>query len=290
MNALKCFVIMPFGDDFDPVFTTVREATADAVPGERIGSYWLKDIQSAGRITDDIVRALQEADLCIADVTGANPNVMWETGYAMALGKPTILIGREVEELPFDLKVHRVLPYAPGALESFGQRLAESLRQTLARYELKPQQRHPQAQTETLSIAATGSSRADPARTRRRVETVLRPYLGLGATWYTGSNGLGDEAVLEFLVSHGERAIAVGYNRLDMSRHVRERVESGHIGFLDGSVEPVPKGMTGPSERDAFLHAKADLVIVFWDGESQGTRRLIEYFQSYGKNLLIGFI
>ncbi len=55
-------------------------------------------------------------------------------------------------------------------------------------------------------------------------------------------------------------------------------------------VEPLPKGLTGPSERDIFFCAKADLVILLWDGESPGTKKLTDYFEQIGKNLLIGFI
>src|SRR5207248_2647140 len=86
MTAMQCLVIMPFGEAFDPVFRAVRNTVAGAVPGQPIDCYWLKDVHAAGRITDDIVAGIQKAALCVSDVTRSNPNVMWETGYAMALG------------------------------------------------------------------------------------------------------------------------------------------------------------------------------------------------------------
>src|SRR2546421_1066636 len=118
MTAMQCLVIMPFRGNFDPVFRVVQTTVVNAVPGQPIDCYWLKDIHAAGRITDDILSGIQKAALCVSDLTQSNPNVMWETGYAMALGKPTVLISQDVETVPFDLKVHRVLPYRLDALDA----------------------------------------------------------------------------------------------------------------------------------------------------------------------------
>src|ERR1700730_12701180 len=108
---MKCLVLMPFRSDFDSVFACVRAAASGALGSGTIECYWLKDVYAAGRITEDILQGLKDATLCVADLTENKPNVMWETGYAMALGKPTILIGQSVETIPFDLKNHRILEY-----------------------------------------------------------------------------------------------------------------------------------------------------------------------------------
>ena len=136
MAKLTCFVIMPYQKEFDPVFETARKA-ANLVPDDEVSCHWLKEVHAAGKITDDILESLHEADLCIADVTGNNPNVMWETGFAMALGKPTILIGQRIEMLPFDLKIHRVLNYELAALDVLQEKLSKAIKQTLMRYDLK---------------------------------------------------------------------------------------------------------------------------------------------------------
>ncbi|MEK7407313.1 MAG: hypothetical protein AAB225_19740 [Acidobacteriota bacterium] len=239
MARLKCFVMMPFQREFDPVLSTIQQAASGVLPGEEIDCCWLKDVHAAGRITDDIIDALRESVLCVADATGSNPNVMWETGYAMALGKPTILLGQRVEDLPFDLRVHRVLPYRLNELGSLGEHLKVAIRQTLARYELKGKPALPYTEPMSRTIAVTGSARADPARASRRVETLLRPYLNPGRIWYCGSTGTSDEAALRYLSAHRQRAVAVGYTRFDFSPEVKESVEAGRIQFLDSSVEPV---------------------------------------------------
>ncbi|HOG47543.1 MAG TPA: hypothetical protein PLJ35_19620 [Anaerolineae bacterium] len=288
---MKCLVIMPFRSEFDLVYHVVRKATHEALPGEPIHCYWLKDVQAAGKITDDIVTGLQESALCIADVTGNNANVMWETGYAMALGKPTILIGQDVAALPFDLKVHRVLSYRVEALDDLAPRLSEAVRQTLARYAVQPamladSERKPASRF----VAVTGTMRAAEAAVVRRIETLLQPYLAQDISWYCGSNGIADECALEYLARKKERAVAVGYHRYDLSSRIRALLEQKRIEFLDASVESVPRGLGGPSRRDELFAAKADLVVLFWDGQSTGIKRLLQYYQGMGKNLLIGYI
>ncbi len=291
MTAMQCLVIMPFQSAFDPVFQTVQAAVAGAVADEPIDCYWLKDVLAAGRITDDILAGIQKAALCVADLTGSNPNVMWETGFAMALGKPTVLISQHVETLPFDLKVHRVLPYQPEALAAFAPVLGKAIQQTLARYDVRPAARMDSHRPAAAPvIAVTGTSAGDPARIRRRVETLLAPYLAAQPLWYCGSNGLVDETALRFLVEHQQRAVAVGFHRLDFSAGVLQLVQQDRVAFLDASVEAVPRGLPGPTERDILFASRADLVVLFWDGKSQGTARLVEFFQRNMNNLLVGFI
>ena len=291
MADLACFVIMPFRDEFDAVYEVVQKAVAHAIPGEQIDCYCLKEVQAAGRITDDIIDSVNKATLCIADVTGSNPNVMWETGYAMAKDKPTILIAQNLGGLPFDLKVHRVLPYALECPSGLHDSLGEAVRQTLARYEVEPQHTtwHPQDSGVQL-IAVTGTMSADQARVKRRVATLLHPYLDTPTMWCCGSNGTVDDIAIEYLVAGKQRVMAVGYHRYDFSETVHRMVQAGRVGFIDASTESVPSALVGPSARDVFFCAKADLVILIWDGASAGIRELIQYFQSNGKNVLIGFI
>ncbi len=50
-------------------------------------------------------------DLVIADLSGQNPNVFYEVGIAHTLGKPVLLLSQSIEDVPFDLRHRRVLPY-----------------------------------------------------------------------------------------------------------------------------------------------------------------------------------
>jgi len=282
---------MPFEDAFNPVYQAVQATVASAVPGQPIDCYWLKDVYAAGRITDDILDSLQRAALCVSDLTGSNPNVMWETGYAMALGKPTVLISQHVKTLPFDLLVHRVLPYQQNALEELVPLLSKAISQTLARYDVKVSTKvESRGHITTPVIAVTGTMLADPARVHRRVETLLRPYLAAQPLWFCGTSGAVDEVVLQYLLEHQQHAVAVGYHRLDFSAAVLQLVQEGKVPFLDASVETIPRGLSGPTERDILFASKADMVVLFWDGKSQGTAELIDFFQRNKINVLIGFV
>ena len=102
------FVIMPFGDGFDEIYNLfLVEAIGQA--GFEVSR--ADNIKSAQNILKDIVRAIAEADLIVADLTDSNPNVYYELGLAHALGKPVILLTQEIDDLPFDLRSYRVVPY-----------------------------------------------------------------------------------------------------------------------------------------------------------------------------------
>ena len=102
------FVIMPFGEAFDQIYNLFLTPTLiDA--GYEVSR--ADDIRSSRNILEDIVRALVEATLVVADLTDSNANVYYELGLAHAMGKPVILLAQEIDELPFDLRSYRVIPY-----------------------------------------------------------------------------------------------------------------------------------------------------------------------------------
>ena len=289
---MKCFMIMPFTTTFDPVFEVVGRAAAGAVPGTRVECVWLKDVHAAGMITHDIIAGLNEATFCIADVSGNNPNVMWETGYAMALGKPTILIGQDLASLPFDLASHRVLAYDPDAIQELGPRLAKAIQDTLARYDLRAQTTTlpPRQGTATRTITVTGTRQASEAAASRRVVDLLGPLLGDSARWLVGSVGVVDLAATRFLLAHGEEVCVVGYNRFDCARELRQQIEARAITFTDASVEALPRGISGAAPREVLFCTKSDLIVLLWDGLSPGTEHMRRFFQQQGVSTLLAFI
>ncbi len=59
----------------------------------------------------DIWKSIREARFILAELTGRNPNVFYEIGLAHAIGKPIILLTRNQEDVPFDLKALRYRYY-----------------------------------------------------------------------------------------------------------------------------------------------------------------------------------
>lgn len=106
--ARTCFVLMPFAKSFDGIWGILREAVTrhgdDCVRAD--------DIFKPGLVMADVLARIRGADYLIADLTGRNPNVYYELGYAHAIAKPVILITRDASDVPFDLRNHRIIAYA----------------------------------------------------------------------------------------------------------------------------------------------------------------------------------
>lgn len=102
------FVLMPFRSEFDDVYGIgIKEAAeAAGVRAERLD----EQLYSEGML-ERIYRQIEVADVIVADMSGRNPNVLYELGYAHAKDKLCVLITDEAENIPFDLKHRRHIVY-----------------------------------------------------------------------------------------------------------------------------------------------------------------------------------
>jgi hypothetical protein len=124
---------MPYAQEFDDVYATIRASVEDASRENPLKCFRLDESRPAGRITERLLQEIQSASLCIADLTGSKPNVMWEVGYAMALGKPTIIITQEKGELPFDIRDMETIQYDRSHLsKTLGQPLKRATIDTIS--------------------------------------------------------------------------------------------------------------------------------------------------------------
>jgi len=121
------FVIMPLKAEFDDVYKTIRTACGK-FPGVTFDR--ADDWSQTGRITDQIVAALKAAHLIIADITEQNPNVMYELGYAHALGKHVIVLNAG-QGSPFDVADYRQILYAATDLLSAEESLTRFVQTAL---------------------------------------------------------------------------------------------------------------------------------------------------------------
>lgn len=106
----KVFVIMPFASAFEDVWKGGIERACDK---EGVGYMRVDKVSLSSWITKDIIDFIEMADFVIADITGNNPNVMFEFGWSLALKKKPIVIRDEndSERLPFDVKDIRHIRY-----------------------------------------------------------------------------------------------------------------------------------------------------------------------------------
>ena len=118
-------VMMPFGAEFDPVYEVIRTAATTAgLVCQRADDIWVSD-----HVMDDVIRLLWTARVVIADLSGKNPNVLYEAGIAHSLGRDTIQIAQSADDIPFDLRALRSVEYKPSAegLQTLGTQLAGRL-------------------------------------------------------------------------------------------------------------------------------------------------------------------
>lgn len=107
-NKRSCFVLMPFTGEVEDIY---RHVIVPTLHDLGYGVARADSFVSAGNIIQDILQAMLEADIIVAEVTGRNANVFYELAVAHTLGKPTIMLTRDYQDIPFDLKACRMIVY-----------------------------------------------------------------------------------------------------------------------------------------------------------------------------------
>jgi hypothetical protein len=102
------FVLMAFDKKFEDIYKLgIKPACQEAgAYCERVDEQIFQE-----SILQRIYNQIAKADIIVSDMTGRNPNVFYETGYAHALGKRVILLTQDAEDIPFDLKHYPHIVY-----------------------------------------------------------------------------------------------------------------------------------------------------------------------------------
>ena len=128
-EARPAFLAIPYSPPFDDVKPCVIEACrSKSFQCEVTG-----DLSLPGAIMDQVWQGIRSADVVIADITGDNPNVLFEVGLSAALGKEVIVISQK-ETLPFDIRGWRRIQYAADELRRLSGELAAALASVSPRY------------------------------------------------------------------------------------------------------------------------------------------------------------
>lgn len=88
------------------------------------------DLPGTGNWLARVVECTAEADLVVADLTEANPNVMWELGLRHASARSgTVMIAQSLDHVPSDLRSYGVIEYRPDGsdLHQFSARMANAI-------------------------------------------------------------------------------------------------------------------------------------------------------------------
>ncbi|AIF51243.1 hypothetical protein [Pelosinus sp. UFO1] len=137
----KCFIITPVG----PNHSDIRRAADGVIQSGIIPILEELNFQAdiphqlseSGSITKSVINKIIDNDLVIANLTGLNPNVMYELGIRHAARKPIVHICDQNTKLPFDIAPERTLFYIDDMLgiQEFKPELKKYIQAALAESE-----------------------------------------------------------------------------------------------------------------------------------------------------------
>lgn len=118
MESKRIFLIIPFSAEFSDVNTAIRAAASrsEDETGFKYQIFRRGENYPGGRVSDGIYEGLAKADLVIADISGENPNVLYELGFAKALDLPVVLLNQRDSRVPFDITSDFIILYDRGRL------------------------------------------------------------------------------------------------------------------------------------------------------------------------------
>ncbi len=142
-KPIFAFVLIPFAPEFADIYKFgIKEPAKDLnIVAERVDEQIYKE-----GILERIYRQIEIADIIIADMTGQNPNVFYEIGYAHAKGKLCIHLTSDANDIPFDLKDKRHIIYGNSIEElrvaltrelNWAKNEIENIRKSLIKVHLK---------------------------------------------------------------------------------------------------------------------------------------------------------
>ncbi len=132
-ERVSCFIIMPYSRDSDDVYQRAVLPALKSVEDPTVLPLRADQMISDITLKAHVERSVQAADFCVVDITGGNPNVMYELGFAVASRKPLLVIqeaGRG--DAPADLQGIQTWNYSRSDLPSFSGRLSGAIRKLVA--------------------------------------------------------------------------------------------------------------------------------------------------------------
>lgn len=127
INERMCFIIMPFKEEWsNRVFNKHLRPSIESLGLQCLRS----DMRNGQVVIEDIWTSICQASFLIADVTGQNPNVMYELGIAHTLGKPVLMLTQNLEKIPFDMRHlrHEEYEYSMDGLDDLNGKLIEKIK------------------------------------------------------------------------------------------------------------------------------------------------------------------
>lgn len=136
-KQVTCGIVMPISaldglpaEHWLEVQNIIKEAVS-AIEEPRFIARLVSDSDEIGVIQKRIVQSLYNSDIIVCDVSGKNPNVMFELGLRLAFDKPTVIIKDDKTDYSFDTGIIEHVPYPRDLrftkIVDFERRLAEKI-------------------------------------------------------------------------------------------------------------------------------------------------------------------
>ena len=247
-GAEVCFVISPFGGWNDRYaqeifYPAVRDAGLEPLRAD--------DIYGPSPIVADIWQSVRKARVVLADLTGRNPNVLYELGLAHAIRRPVVMVTQTIPDVPFDLQALRVIVYdlhAPDWGGKLRTDIATSLKEVVSTPDrfvpatfLQESPKHTTGGVEPqekriLQLEQQVASMRQMLNAQRTTILPISPYtvLGTGGVYSLGSD---PNAYASSYIRGGAPWITPGIQHLGPQDHIEVRT-------LSTDASPNPKQTT----------------------------------------------
>jgi hypothetical protein len=238
-----------FGAEYERVIRpAIEDAGLECVRGD--------EIYTEQAIVQDIWRSVRQARVVVAELSGRNPNVMYEIGLAHAIGKPIVFITRNQEDVPFDLRALRYIycdPNNPFWGEALRSELTKVVRKVLDTPSLA-------AHLGGISVQATLPEAPNQPLSRTEVEISEQNFSGVWNTsWLSIKRRREHKATLVIPPRHGRNFMAnltVTYVREEQRTVIQETLTGtalGHHLSLTGvNYTYVEQGSSHSYSLDSF--------------------------------------
>lgn len=140
-----CGIVMPISDwDSCPRshWANVLKIVTDALE-ERFDVKMVSENDELTILQQNIVSNLYENKIVVCDVSGGNPNVMFELGMRIAFNQPVVIIKDDSPQKSFDIQPLEYIPYVRSlhhpSIEDFKSKLLDRTLSTLEKKEANPE-------------------------------------------------------------------------------------------------------------------------------------------------------
>ncbi|WP_431292120.1 hypothetical protein [Pedobacter sp. P26] len=111
-----CFIITPIGaagsDTFVKAMGLIDAVIEPVLAENKMKALPANRMDDLGSINKQLIKRIVEDRLVIANLTGLNPNVMYELAIRHAARKPVIIMAEQGTRLPFDITDQRTIFYS----------------------------------------------------------------------------------------------------------------------------------------------------------------------------------